>query len=186
MKFKELLSKTEWEDIEKILFEKYPDVSDCIDGYKKVFISLLELIPSQTYFRICIKNVFDKDFDDKPYVAVYGKDGILNKELPDFKLMNEEQESLFANSEVEYAIEFVAWEEWLGMEMDKETLQNYSISEIAAHCLWEMTFSGYDQAAICEQRNELNRIAKEIGDMSDEERKERLIPWEKIQEDLEK
>ena len=118
-------------------------------------------------------------------MEVFDKDGTLNKEIDDFKYMDENADSVVANSEVEYAIELSDWEEWLGMEIDGETAQNYSTSEIAAHCLWEMTFFGYDKTAVQEQRDELNHIVKEINAMSDEERKEQLIPLERINEYLE-
>ncbi len=185
MKLKELLSKTEWKDIEESLFKNYPDASENITAYKNVFINLFSLESAETKFRICLKKIFDKDFDDEPHVDVFGKNDTLNKEIDEFKYMGESADSMAANSEVEYAIELSDWEEWLGMEIDGETAQNYSIPEIAAHCLWEMTFFGYDKTAVQEQRDELNRRVKEINAMSDEERKEKLIPWEKIKEDLE-
>jgi len=43
-----------------------------------------------------------------------------------------------------YAIEFRPWAEWLDMDIDEETLSNYLESEIIVHCIWEMTFCGYD------------------------------------------
>lgn len=184
MKFKELFSNIEWKDIEESLLKNYPDASGNIASYKNVFIDLFSLEPAETNFRIYLKKVFDKDFDDEPHVEVFGKDGTLNKEIDDFKYMGERTDSVAANSEVEYALELSDWEEWLGMEIDEKTAQNYSISEIAAHCLWEMAFFGYDKTAVQEQRDALNKRVKEINSMSDEERKEQLIPWEKIKENL--
>ena len=35
------------------------------------------------------------------------------------------------------------WAEWLGMEIDPDTLTRYTEPDIIAHCLWEMTFFGY-------------------------------------------
>jgi hypothetical protein len=184
MKFKELFSNIEWKDIEESLLKNYPDASGNIASYKNVFIDLFSLEPAETNFRIYLKKVFDKDFDDEPHVEVFGKDGTLNKEIDDFKYMGERTDSVAANSEVEYALELSDWEEWLGMEIDEKTAQNYSISEIAAHCLWEMAFFGYDKTAVQEQRDALNKRVKEINSMSDEERKEKLIPSEKIKENL--
>ncbi len=184
MKFKELLSNIEWKDIEGSLLKKYPDASGNIAVYKNVFIDLLRLEPAETKFRICLKEVFDRDLDDEPHVDVFGKDGTLNKKIDDLN-MNVSANSTVANSEIEYGIELSDWEEWLGMEIDGETVQNYLMPEIAAHCLWEITFFGYDKTAVQEQRDELNQMVKEIDAMSDEERKEKLIPWERIKEDLE-
>lgn len=185
MKFKELLSTIEWKDIKESLLETYADASSGIDEYKTVFHSLFSLFPDSTKFRICIKEVFEEDFDDNPYADVFGKNGTLNKELPDFKYMNQQPDSEFANSEVKYALEFVEWEEWLSMEIDEDTLRNYSKPDIAAHCLWEMTSLGYDQVTIKEQKDELDHRVKEVKNMSDDEKKEKLILWEEVKRDME-
>jgi len=42
-----------------------------------------------------------------------------------------------------YAIEFVEWKKWLGMDLENETMNNFNELEIIAHCLYEMTFYGY-------------------------------------------
>lgn len=62
----------------------------------------------------------------------------------------------------EYAIEFVPWSEWLGMEISTETQVKYSELEILAHCLWEMTIAGYSEAAI---KNQIDEIMQAKEDM---------------------
>jgi len=42
--------------------------------------------------------------------------------------------------DITYAIEFVPWAEWLGMEIKKETLESLTPSQIIVHCIWEMTW----------------------------------------------
>ncbi len=42
------------------------------------------------------------------------------------------------------------WEEWLGMPVSTETLQQFSPEEIVAHCLIEMTRFGADESKIDE------------------------------------
>ena len=32
------------------------------------------------------------------------------------------------------------WDEWLGMEIEAETLEKYSELDILCHCFWEMTW----------------------------------------------
>lgn len=53
------------------------------------------------------------------------------------------------------AIEFTAWNEWQGMDIDKKSLQNFSELEIIAHCLYEMTFVGFEEEEI---QAEINNI----------------------------
>ena len=40
-------------------------------------------------------------------------------------------------------IEFVPWNKWLGMDVSKESLDQFSEKEIIVHCLYEMTFLGF-------------------------------------------
>lgn len=186
MKLKELLATTQWEDIHQSLCANYADAMDYIESLEDVFKSLLSLTPGSTNFRIFIKEVFRKDFDDEPHIEVFGRNGTLNKELPDFKYMNQEPGSDYANSEVQYALEFTEWEQWLDMEIDEEIFQNYSSPEIAAHCLWEMTMIAFNQTDIKKQEEEIIRRKNEVDNMTEEEKKEKLIPWEKVKEKLER
>lgn len=43
-----------------------------------------------------------------------------------------------------YALEFMGWDKWLGMSIAPETLERFAEVEIIAHCLFEMTFTGFD------------------------------------------
>lgn len=72
------------------------------------------------------------------------------------------------------------------MELDRATLEAYSGPDIIAHCLWEMTFFGFDQETIKEQGEELKRRAKELDGMTEEERKQKLIPWEEVRKELDR
>lgn len=47
------------------------------------------------------------------------------------------------NNDLDYAIEFSPWEEWLGMEVDAGTLSQYSHNDILAHCIFGMSGVGY-------------------------------------------
>lgn len=185
MKFGKLLKMTQWSDIENCLLKIYPDTSESLIGFESVYITLNKLSPAETNFRICIEEVFDEDFDEEPYHSVFAKDGTLNKESDDFKFYNKDSDSEFANSEIHYGIGLTEWSEWLGMDIDILTLNRYSNIEIVTHCLWEMTLYGFEQENIKNESNRLQKISNEIKNMTEEERKEKLIPWEKIKEDLE-
>lgn len=85
-----------------------------------------------------------------------------------------------------YAIEFVKWEKWLGMDLAPETLDNFSELEIIAHCLFEMTFCGYEQEEIQEQFDSINKTIDEYKSLTDEEKKDQTISLEELKKNLDK
>jgi hypothetical protein len=115
---------------------------------------------------------------------VVGRNGTLNRDLEDFRYLGTTADSTYALSEAEYAIELEPWSAWLGMKIDPDTLAKYSESEIVAHCLWEMTCFGFEETAIGAQRDELQRRVDEIDAMTEEERKEKLIPADEVLEKI--
>ena len=143
MKFKELLSKYRWDDIQTALVRLYPDQAESLEGCKQVFETLQTTRPVETKMRISIENVLD-EYTGEYYAVVSGKDGTLKKDSNPEIFKDDE----VGNQEVTYGIEFTDWAEWLGMEIDPETLSSYSEVDIIGHCLWEMTFFGYSQQAI--------------------------------------
>jgi len=171
MKLAEVIEKVTWAETKACLSWNYSDVEKSMAGYEKVFHELRKLQPTSTSMRIFIRKTFREGLDKEPFTEVVGKNGTLNKESEDFKYLNKSEDSDYANSEVEYALDFHPWEEWLGMEIDTGTHQKYAYPEILAHCLWEMTFMGFDQDAIREEKQELERRADELKNMTEEERK---------------
>lgn len=143
MKFEELLSKHSWDDIQTALVRLYPDQAESLEGYRQVFETLQTTEPVETKMRISIENVLD-EYTGEYYADVSGKDGTLKKEGNPEIFKDDE----VGNREVTYGIEFTDWAEWLGMEIDPETLSSYSEVDIIGHCLWEMTFFGYSQQDI--------------------------------------
>ena len=127
------------------------------DDYRQVFEELHTIKPVETKMRIVMEEIFD-EYDKEYYTHVSGKDGILNKESEPEHFKDNE----IGNQETSYAIEYTPWEEWLDMEIDSSSSGRYSDLEIIAHCLWEMTFSGFDQTTIKEKINELSRRVEEI------------------------
>jgi len=186
MKLTEVIRKASWAKTKACLLWNYADSEENVAGYERVFCALRELQPTSTSMRIFIRKTFREGLDDEPFTEVVGKDGTLNKESEDFRYLNKSEDSEYANSEVEYALEFHPWEEWLGMEVDSATHQKYAYPEILAHCLWEMTFMGCDQDTIREEKQELERRADELKNMTEEERKEKLIPLQEMMKRLEK
>ena len=132
MKLIDLISSVDWDDVAKVLVEIDKDDGN-LDGYKKVYGELKTLKPQDSDFVIHIEH--DK-WDEDEWEEVYGirkKDG------------------------EKYGLDFTPWEEMLGMEVDEGTVEKYSKTGVAAHCIWEMTFYGFTQKEI---QKKLKRIEK--------------------------
>ena len=187
MKLKNLIKNTTCREVRQSLLKAYTDTNKSIDGYESVFKELLELSPKKILnnknMRIVLKKVHEK-LDDptmgtENYIDVCGKDGsIVNDHLP--KGMKRKKDK-FGYSEQKFALELIPWEEWLNMKIDNQTLSEYSANDIIAHCIWEMTFFGFDQATIKAQKEEIDRRVKELDNMSEEEKNEKLIPMEEME-----
>jgi len=143
MKFRELVDKYVWDDVWPVLLQLYPNEEKSLDGYRQVYETLRALSPADTKLRICIETVTD-DFDGETYEDVSGKDGTTRRETAPETEWDGEQ----GNGEASFGIEFTDWAEWLGMEIDPETVARYSELEIIGHCLWEMTFFGFSEEKI--------------------------------------
>jgi len=74
-----------------------------------------------------------------------------------------------------YSLSLSPWAEWLAVEVPEPLRAQMAAAEIAAHCIWDMTFHGWTQEQIAETRVELDRRVKEI-----DEGKAEMIPWEEV------
>lgn len=64
------------------------------------------------------------------------------------------------------------------MEIDPETLKTLSPLDIICHCLWEMTFIGYEQDEIQTQWQEILQAKDEIMDAK------HLESWEQFLQEM--
>ena len=88
-----------------------------------------------------------------------------------------DQEALARNPEYMdglYSLTAMPWREWLGMEVDKETLENMSVADILGNCLYEMTWWGYDEEDI--KKNISKRFNREDDDEKAEDSGESKEP----------
>jgi hypothetical protein len=168
MKFKKLIQSNSWLSVETILLQLYPNEEKNISGYKKVFEELLFMHPEDSEILIVVAHQKD-DFDGEEYVDVSGKYA---------HPKNEEEE--FSQS-----IEFTPWNKWLGMEISPESLLHFSELEIISHCLYEMTFAGFEEEEIQEELNSMEKIIEDYKNMTDEEKKANTTSLEELMKDLE-
>lgn len=168
MTLKQLLKENSWLSISTILLELYPDEEKNIEGYETVFEKLLMITPEETDMTIVIKTVKD-DFDGTEYVDVSGKYNYPQNEEQSFS----------------QAIEFKVWKEWLGMDICKESLKDFTEPEISAHCFYEMTFAGFEEEEIQEQLKDIKKISEDYEMMSEEEKLKNMTSFEELLDKLE-
>ena len=169
MKFKDLIKSHSWLSIEITLLNLYPDQKEMIAEYKSVFDSL-QIMESENDEILIVLTEYDSDKDDESefhstYVDVSGRN------------LNPEVNNSITDS---YAIEFVRWEKWLGMDLAPETLRNFNELEIIAHCLCEMTFCGYEQEQIQEQLSSFNKTIDDYKNLTDQEKKDQTMSLDEL------
>ncbi len=74
-----------------------------------------------------------------------------------------------------YSLSLSPWEEWLAVEVPDTLRARMPAAEIAAHCIWDMTFHGWTQEQIAAEKTELDRRISEI-----DEGKVEMLPWEEV------
>lgn len=163
MTFKDLINRHAWSGVKYRLLEAYPDESDSIDTYADVYELLIGLAPVETAMRL---RVHEKVGDDgRVWSDVSGLDGTRWKDQDE----NMRMTGLAGEEEVPWAIEFRPWEEWLGMEVDPETLQQLDEVDILVHCLWEMTFCGFEQETIQAEYEQILEAWESVKNSEDEQ-----------------
>ena len=168
MNFKALILAHNWLSVQITLLQLYPDQAGITDSYERVFEELQFMEAEPNAMEIVLKE-YDTDGDDveanSTYIDVSGRN-----------LQPETNEDNWCS----YAIEFERWEKWLGMEVAPETLTNFTELEIIAHCLYEMTFCGYEQDEIQAQIDTVKDNIEVYKNLSPNEKKEQTISWEDL------
>lgn len=156
MQLIDLIQSSEWLNVQIALWSEYPAAEEDIEAYEKVFrqLQVMPVKPSGVTIKLSLET---DDFDQSSYVDVAG-----------YYTDPAERTDSYSNS---LAIEFVPWGEWLGMELDLETLNNFTELEIIAHCLHEMTIAGFDEEEIQGQLDHVKDIKEEYESLSPEEKK---------------
>ncbi|HEY5462293.1 MAG TPA: DUF6557 family protein [Hanamia sp.] len=168
MKLHELIKTNNWLSVELTLLDLYPDQEKQIEFYQNVYEKLLRTDAVESDIEIVLTWYDDEDNNEGGYVDVSGK-----RKIPE---ENNITESL--------AIEFTAWNKWLGMEIEENTLHHFSELEIISHCLYEMTFVSFDEEEIKEEMDSLNKTMDEFKNMTDEEKKANTTSWDDLLKEL--
>jgi len=163
MTFRELLVKyhDEKEDVINGVVLLYPDQENNAVGYSDLYDHLLTLEPAENTENISIRidlvvDEFEGEIDE--YLGVSGV-------KPD--------------SDESWGLSLVPWEEWLGMDIYTLNLSDATDIEFLAACLWEMTWYGFTQEKIQEQREEIYSRIQEIEDGT-----AKTVSWDVLKQSL--
>ncbi len=134
----ELIHSLDKDEVLDKLKELYQGPGEDLEGYQEVWEKLKVMQPENTTISVQItKRQYFLDGQD--YIHVSG---------------------IKPNDPQTYAIKYVPWEQWLSMEITTDL--NLTDIEKVAHCLYEMTWAGYNQETIAEQIEEINDRVEEV------------------------
>ena len=129
MILKDLLPKTNFEEIWSIILKYQPDQEVNKSGYETVYAQLKDIEPSvKTEGDEYLLQVKIESFDEGDCLIAHGVEYVEGQEYPNY-----------------YALEYLPWSKWLGCTMEKETVDKLSPNEIYAGCLFEMTWCGFTE-----------------------------------------
>jgi len=140
---KDLIMSVSFESVREAILKLYPDQDINIDGYERVFQKLVILDPC--------------DKDEKWVLDIRKCKSIFNEnetywDVSGLWLTSTDPEQL-------WGLGYTPWNQWLSMEVNEEQLNIISVNEYIAHCLWEMTYSGFDEEEI---QNKVEDLSKRV------------------------
>lgn len=147
MILKDVLSRVLWHNVWNELSYHYPDQIYAQEGYFRMYLHLIETDPVLQDMYLDIQYVEEEDSEDNYHNVVGIEDG----------------------DDTKYALDFMPWNEWLGLKIKEDLLERYSEEAVIAHSLWEMSFYSFDEEEIKNQRNEISDMLEEIENMTEEE-----------------
>lgn len=168
MTLHQLIHNNSWLSVSVILLEIYPAEEKSLEGYETVFEKLLIMASEETDMTIVIKTVTD-DYDGEDYVDVSGK----------YNHPQNEQQAF------SHAIEFTPWKKWLGMDICKESVKKFTELELISHCLYEMTFAGFEEEEIQEEWDSIKKTVDDYEKMDEDEKSNHRISLEDLLDELE-
>lgn len=130
---KKLFNKYTWDDILPRMKRWYPKPKKNLVGYEEAFRQIKKIKPKQSKkkIRIELEPFYDRGYDIF-YIHVHGK-----------------------TSKTSYCLMFTPWEEWLSYEISNNTEFYFEPIDIICHCLWEMTYCGFNNIIKVEKNKAL-------------------------------
>ena len=139
MTLKELLKTTPWQDIAITLVTAYPNQRKLLKGYQIVFETLKLMDPKDSDLTLHV--IYDDSDSEDGGHYVYGINA--------------------GKTDERWGLLFVSWAEWLSMELAPETISTCASGQIAALCLFEMTYFGFTEDMRELENQKLMKTAEE-------------------------
>lgn len=137
VRFYDILKSVEFDNVFPLICKWYPTQANGHSDYENVFNKLISMTPKHHELTDMFLEVKKKLWDGKDeYTDVSGVDVI-------------------KNDGVAYGIEFVPWVEWISMFITQHTLDSLTYEEIAAACLYEMTYYGFEEDTIKKTKDDI-------------------------------
>lgn len=137
-----LLREVKFEDVFERLCTYFSGQRESKEGYESVFNTLLKKKCKKHRLNDLFINVtLYKEDDGRKYLDVDGVD--------------------FKKPDIRYGIEFCKWSDWVSMFITNETLNSLSKEDIVAGCLYEMTFFGFTESGVMEEKNKMEKGIEE-------------------------
>lgn len=134
---KELVGRNDWADVEKTMTELFSIKEESMGNYERVFSELKHLKPASDAEQFVVALRFSEDDGEDEEAGYY--DVVAHKK----------------GSVEHYALDFTPWEEWLSYYCDEKSLKEQGDVAFISHCLYEMTFDGFDRETIHQRLKEL-------------------------------
>ena len=141
----------------------YTDTDRNLEGYRIVLDKLKEITPEENSFEIVLQTIEEE-----------GEESYVHVNATDLSLKPTDE---FSGSR---SLMGTPWCKWLSMPISKESKENFKEIEIIAHCLWEMTFCGFDDESIQEFNDKLDDEMDEFESLNSEERMEKYTSFDEI------
>lgn len=142
--FKELIMKTNYEDVWKCIKNHHVDGrSDLINTenelywkFKKLYKQLINIEPKKNEDNMYIYiRAFKTSQNDETFIVDLNIDDIDVY----YDVSGEDEKH------IDYSLVGNSFKEWLGFYIGEKTLKKMLKQNIICHCLWEMTFFGFDR-----------------------------------------
>jgi hypothetical protein len=159
-----------WSDVARALRRCYPSDARELQPYLAAFHNMRRMVPEDCPSVLVIEpepldpEDLDPEDDGPPgeRAHVSCRDGSLNEHT---------------GQEARLGLDLTPWPRCLGMKVTPATRQAYTDAEVVAHCLWELTWYGFDETAPLE-------LAQELGVRLDEMSKGKFLTIEELEASL--
>lgn len=152
--------RVDWPAVAAVLAREYPDdYAEDANAYERAFRAIAEKTPKRDDddgMTILIERLPDSLDDDK---ALYWHTN-------GYTIVGPTDEGALRDGWsvgdcYSWALDFTPWSEWLALPVDVANERDLTSAEIVAHCLWEMTWHGYDENM---RSAKLDRIGAAVGE----------------------